>query len=402
METALDLPPSMEAAHVDIFTRAHEQLFIQPAIKRLSSLQDRGVFDRRDGLFNDRLYCLTPETSPTPHDDPSQLQDVQSPVDSPSSPATSPAAIPPKDSSLEAIDRMLSLVDRHEMILQEDIARTTSILDNALASVRMLHKTAMLHTTATKRALRDFRNQRTQERLSTALEPPHHTATTSTPADNYQRAQTGVARTGTKLWEAEEGSALARPHVRKQGKQIAGLSAWVEHELHGRVVKNGGDGARRRRPGTRQGRHTPRAIDGPVSVASFATQATETISSRATNMAEQRSEESIATHISQSTLTSSPPSQLPPIDFPDQESDVSSLEQPKDLDPPPARPQKRSPSSSLEPPTQYSPTEITPGDSAPNSSSSTPHTSASSAKQGIKRKFTDTDTRLAQKHCFLA
>ncbi|KAK5016946.1 hypothetical protein LTR16_001974, partial [Cryomyces antarcticus] len=103
-----------------------------------------------------------------------------------------------------------------------------------------------------------------------------------------------------------------------------------------------------------------------------------------------------------STLTSSPPSQLPPIDFPDQESDVSSLEQPKDLDPPPARPQKRSPSSSLEPPTQYSPTEITPGDSAPNSSSSTPHTSASSAKQGIKRKFTDTDTRLAQKHCFLA
>ncbi|KAK4997212.1 hypothetical protein LTR66_003330 [Elasticomyces elasticus] len=403
METALDLPPSMEAAHVDVFVRAHDLLFIQPAIEHLSSLQAKGAFDHRDALFNRRLYGLAPRLTPTPPEDPFERQDARASVDSPSSPVISPPALPPKDCSLEVIEQMLGWVDRHELILKEDIARTTSILDNALASVRTLHETTILHTAATKRTLHNLRDRHYQERLPAALEQQSQPPTTSAPGNNSQTARTSVPRTDIKRWKMEEGSALSCPHVPKQEKQLVGLGALEEHELYGKVVvKNDGDGVKRPRPGTQQGRPTPRAKDGALSAASSATEATGTISSRALNTPEQRSKESVVTQSPRLTITPSPPLQLSPIHLPDQESDVPSLEQSEDLNSPPARPQKRSSSSSLEPPIPSSPTETTSGNPTPSSPSSIPHTSASSKNKGTKRKIADTDTRFAKKHCSLA
>ncbi|KAK4939891.1 hypothetical protein LTR28_009265, partial [Elasticomyces elasticus] len=402
METTLDLPPSMEAAHVDVFIRAHDQLFIQPAIEHLTSLQAKGAFDQRDALFDRRLYGLNPRLTPTPPEDPFRSQDARASADSPSSPVISPPALPPKDSSLEVIEQMLGWVDRHEMILKEDIARTTSILDKALASVRTLHETAMLHTTATKQTLLNLRDRHCQERLPAALEQQSQPPTTSAPANHSQTARTSVPRADFQWWRMEEGSADTCPHVPKQEKQVVGLGALEVHEIHGRVVKNDGDGVRRRRPGTQQCKPTPRAKDGAVSAASSATEATGTISSRALNTPEQRSKEPVATHFPRLTITPSPPLQLPPIGLPDRESNVSSLEHPKDLYTPPARPQKRSSSSSLETPIPSSPTETRSGNPTPKSSSSTPHTAASSKNKGTKRKLADTDTRFAKKHCSLA
>lgn len=207
-ESVKTLPASMEAAHVDVWTKINESCFIAPAIDRLNSLQDKGFFERRKKAFDDQRESVdhfTPAMTPTPFVISPLLAEAQPAVDSSPKVPTSQ----PHDPVIERIEEILGVVGIHEIILGEQVAGTISLLEKTTAHVRRLHEQALLDITDAAQALRRLRHDLTQAKPSSIS--PHQDDVASSNAGNNSFHATSAEPSHTSL---EGGHTVVAPVTR--------------------------------------------------------------------------------------------------------------------------------------------------------------------------------------------
>ncbi|KAK4981000.1 hypothetical protein LTR66_010249 [Elasticomyces elasticus] len=267
MESAVTLPASMDAAHVNGWTLINDKCYITPAIDRLNSLQAKGFFERReqalDARSNPTEYFLAAMT-PTPLA--TSLSPVQAQAQSAVSSPPNPIAYQPPDPVVKRVQELMGTVGLHETLLGEQVADTLSILEEAIIHVRQLHAQALVDITRAARGLRELRDDLIRAKAPSTS--PHQNGAAPDDADDKNSpSATNVEHT---FKSQEGGRATNGPVSRAIQEHNQGLDGSVStvsrnnkragEECSGGAIYNNSYGPRKCQPCgfVAQGRHQPK------------------------------------------------------------------------------------------------------------------------------------------------